>query len=138
MQRLFQKGKRLISMCLVTLLIVTSALTISPAPARADIVFVKCEQGSNCGNLAAFAAGVASGSAVTLITTGHAATLAAAGATVSSAAAVASGTIAAAGAAVGSAVVAPVLVPVAATAAIGYVGYHAWKAHNHSEPDSST
>ncbi len=133
MQRLFQSAKRLISMCLVTLLIVTSALTISPAPARADFVIVKCEQGSNCGNLAAFAGGVASGSAVTLIATGHAATLTAAGAAVgSAAAAAASGTIATAGAAVGSALAAPVLVPVAATAAVGYVGYRAWKAINHS------
>jgi phage-related tail protein len=125
-------------MCLVTLLIVTSALTISPAPARADndFVIVKCQQGSNCGNLAAFAAGVASGSAVTLLTTGHAATLTVAGAAVSSAVtAAASGTIAAAGAAVGSVVAAPVLVPVAATAAVGYVGYRAWKAVNHSEPN---
>ncbi|MEH2408689.1 hypothetical protein [Nostoc sp.] len=112
----------------------TSALTISPAPARADFVIVKCEQGSDCGNLAAFAAGMVSGSAVTLIATGHAATLAVAGATFSSAAAAASGTIAAAGAAVGL-VAAPVLVPVAATVAVGYVGYGAWKALNHSEPN---
>lgn len=35
MQRIFQNAKRLISICLVTLLIVTSALTISPAPAQA-------------------------------------------------------------------------------------------------------
>lgn len=132
MQRLFQRAKRLISMCLVTLLIVTSALTISPAPARADIVIVKCEQGSKCGNLAPFAAGVFSGSLVTLIATGHAAVLAGAGAAVgSAAAAAATGTLTA----VGSAVAAPVLVPVAATAAVGYVGYGAWKALNHSEPN---
>jgi hypothetical protein len=36
MQRLFQRAKRLISMCLVTLLIVTSTLTIFPASARAE------------------------------------------------------------------------------------------------------
>lgn len=135
MQRLFQSAKRLISMCLVTLLIVTSALTISPAPAQAvgdiRIDILTCE--SQCGNMTAFAAGVASGSAVTLIATGHAATLGAVGAAVgSAAAAAASGTIAAAGAAVGSAVAAPVLLPVAATAAVGYVGYRAWKALNHS------
>lgn len=134
MQRLFQSAKKLISMCLVTLLIVTSALTISPAPARADnaLMIVKCESGSNCGNLAAFAAGMASGSAVTLMATGQAATLAAAGTAVGSAvAAAATGTLTA----VGSAVAAPVLLPVAATAAVGYVGYGAWKALNHSEPN---
>jgi hypothetical protein len=36
MQRIFQRAKRLISMCLVTLLIVTSTLTIFPASARAE------------------------------------------------------------------------------------------------------
>ncbi|QKQ77483.1 hypothetical protein [Nostoc sp. TCL240-02] len=97
------------------LLIVISALTILPAPAMADIAIIKCEQDSDCGNLAAFAAGVASGSVVTLMATGHTAVLAGAGA------------------AVGSAVAAPVLLPVAATAAVGYVGYGAWKALNHSE-----
>ncbi|MEH2322213.1 MAG: hypothetical protein V7K32_01145 [Nostoc sp.] len=139
MQRLFQKAKRLISMCIVTLLIVTSALTISPAPARAlgdvKIEIFKCE--SECGNMTAFAAGVASGSAVTLVATGHAATLAVAGAAVSSAVTTAaSGTIAAAGAAVGSVVAAPVLVPVAVTAGVGYIGYRAWEALNHSEPNA--
>ena len=97
MQRLFQRAKRLITMCLVTLLIVTSALTISPAPAQAattgNLIVFNCESGSNCGNLAAFAAGVVSGSAVTLIATGHAATLAVAGAAVSSATVAVSGTI---------------------------------------------
>ncbi len=136
MQRLFQSAKRLISMCLVTLLIMTSTLTISPAPAQAattaGVIFFNCEQGSNCGNLAAFFAGVASGSAVTLMATGQAATLGAAFAAVGSAAGAATGTIAAAGAAVGSAVAAPVLVPVAATAGVVYVGHRAWKALNHS------
>ncbi len=135
MQRIFQRAKRLISMCLVTLLIVTSTLTIFPAPAQAvgdiHIEILRCE--SNCGNMTAFAAGVASGSAVTLIATGHAAVLTAAGAAVgSAAAAAASGTIAAVGAAVGSAVAAPVLLPVAATAAVGYVVWGGWKALTHS------
>lgn len=139
MQRLFQSAKRLISMCLVTLLIVTSALTISPAPAQAvgdinvNVDIFGCK--SQCGNMTAFAGGMLSGSAVTLIATGHGAVLAGAGAAVGSAAAAASGTIAAAGAAVGSALAAPVLLPVAATAAVGYVGYGAWKALNHSEPN---
>ncbi|MEH2213339.1 hypothetical protein [Nostoc sp.] len=135
MQRLFQSAKRLISMCLVTLLIVTSALTISPAPAQAatgNVIVFNCESGSNCGNLAAFVAGVGSGSAVTLIATGHTAVLAGAGAAVGSAvAAAATGTLTA----VGSAIAAPVLLPVAATAAVGYVGYGAWKAFNHKEPN---
>ena len=120
-------------MCIITLLIVTS-LTVSPDPAQAattgNVIIVNCESGSNCGNLAAFAAGVASGSVVTLMATGHTAVLAGAGAAVSSAvAAAATGTLTA----VGSAVAAPVLLPVAATAAVGYVGYGAWKALNHSE-----
>lgn len=132
MQCIFQNAKRLISICLLTLLIVTSALTISPAPASADIVIVKCEQGSNCGNLAGFAAGVASGSVVTLIATGQTAVLAGAEAAVGSAVAGAAiGTLTA----VGSAVVAPILLPVAATAAVGYVGYSAWTVLNHSKPN---
>ncbi|MGI8502938.1 MAG: hypothetical protein ACR2LR_17645 [Hassallia sp.] len=117
-------------MCLVTLLIVTSALTISPTPAQAatgNVIIFNCE--SECGNMTAFAAGVASGSAVTLIATGHAAVLGAAGAAVGSAAAGAvTGTLTA----LGSAIAAPLLVPVLATAAVGYVGYSAWKALNHS------
>lgn len=143
MQCLFQNAKRLISMCLVTLLIVTSALTISPAPARAGDtnvgVIIICEKGSDCANTAAFAAGVASGSVVTLLATGAAVgsaataaatgTIAAAGAAVGSAAAAATGTIAAAGAAVGSALAAPVVVPLVATAAVGYIGYQAWQAY---------
>ncbi|MEH2170019.1 MAG: hypothetical protein V7K41_25875 [Nostoc sp.] len=124
-------------MCLVTLLVVTSALTISPAPAQAlgdvKVEIFNCE--SECGNMTAFAAGVASGSAVTLVATGHAATLTMAGAALGSAAAAASGTIAAAGAAVGSVVAAPILLPVAATAAAGYIGYRVWEALNHSEPN---
>ncbi|MEH2321216.1 hypothetical protein [Nostoc sp.] len=96
------------------------------------MIIFNCESGSDCGNLAAFAAGVVSGSAVTLIATGHMALLAGAGAAVGSAVvAAATGTLTA----VGSAVAAPVLVPLAATAAVGYVGYGAWKALNHSEPN---
>ncbi|MDF5734262.1 MAG: hypothetical protein PUQ00_00805 [Nostoc sp. S13] len=114
----------------------TSALTISPAPAQAatigNVIFFNCESGSNCGNLAAFVGGMASGSAVTLIATGHTAVLAGAGAAVGSAVVTAAtGTLTA----VGSAVAAPVLLPLAATATVGYVGYGAWKALNHSEPN---
>ncbi|MEH2002660.1 MAG: hypothetical protein V7L00_28655 [Nostoc sp.] len=124
----------------------TSALTISPAPAQAatgNLIFFNCESGSDCGSLGAFAAGVASGSVVTLIATGHTAVIAGAGAAVGAAVAGAGAAVgsAVAGAAigtltaVGSAVAAPVLLPLAATAAVGYVGYGAWKALNHSEPN---
>ncbi|MEH2291853.1 hypothetical protein [Nostoc sp.] len=96
------------------------------------MIIFNCESGSNCGNLAAFAAGVLSGSAVTLMATGQTAVIAGAGAAVGSAVAGAAiGTLTA----VGSAVAAPVLLPLAATAAVGYVGYGAWKALNHSEPN---
>ena len=135
MQCIFQNAKRLISICLLTLLIVTSTLTISPAPAQAatgNVIIFNCESGSDCGNLAAFAAGVGSGSVVTLIATGHTAVIAGAGAAVGAAVAGAAiGTLTA----VSSAVAAPVLLPLAATAAVGYVGYGAWKALNHSEPN---
>ncbi|MEH2062859.1 MAG: hypothetical protein V7K50_11335 [Nostoc sp.] len=124
----------------------TSALTISPAPAQAatgNVIIFNCESGSNCGNLAAFGAGVASGSVVTLIATGQTAVLAGAGAVVGSAVLGAGAAVgsAVAGAAigtltaVGSAVVAPILLPVAATAAVGYVGYSAWTVINHTEPN---
>ncbi|MEH1938325.1 MAG: hypothetical protein V7L14_32400 [Nostoc sp.] len=123
----------------------TSALTISPAPAHAlgdlNVEIFNCE--SECGNMTAFAAGVASGSVVTLIATGHTALIAGAGAAVGSAVLGAGAAVgsAVAGAAigtltaVGSAAVAPILLPVAATAAVGYVGYSAWTALNHSEPN---
>ncbi|WP_334945532.1 hypothetical protein [Nostoc sp.] len=122
----------------------TSALTISPAPAQAatgSVIIFNCE--SDCGNLAAFVAGVASGSVVTLIATGHTALIAGAGAAVGSAVLGAGGAVgsAVAGAtigtltAVGSAVVAPILLPVAATATVGYLGYSAWTALNPSEPN---
>jgi hypothetical protein len=55
MQSLFQSVKRLISICLVTVLLITSALTIFPAPARAEgdtINNVDCSKSfqPRCGN----------------------------------------------------------------------------------------
>ncbi|WP_373524632.1 hypothetical protein [Nostoc sp.] len=121
MQSIFQNAKRLISICLLTLLIVTSALTISPAPAQAlgdfNVEIFKCE--SECGNMTAFAAGVASGSAVTL-------------------AAGSGGSLeAVAVAAIGHAAItaaAPVVVPLAVTAVVSYGAHRLWKAHRNSQP----
>jgi hypothetical protein len=127
MQSIFQKAKRLISICLVTLLIVTSTLTVSPAPAQAlgdvNVVF-KCE--SECGNMTAFAAGVASGSVVTLVATGSGGSLAAGAVTAIGHAAItaAAPLAAAAPALVGAA---PILLPVAATTAVGYGAYRMWE-----------
>lgn len=45
MQHIFQTAKRLISMCVVTLLLVTSTLTILPASARAEGNIVVCNAG---------------------------------------------------------------------------------------------
>jgi hypothetical protein len=119
----FQAAKRLISMCLVTLLLVSSTVLSFPAPAKAagDVVIFKCE--TECGNMAAFTAGVVSGSAVTLAATGSGGGLAAAGMTAFGHAAttVAAPLVATAAPAVAAA--APIVVPVAATAAVGYVGY---------------
>ncbi|MEH2096859.1 hypothetical protein [Nostoc sp.] len=128
MQSIFQKAKRLISICLVTLLIVTSALTISPAPAQAlgdiNVEIFKCQ--SECGNMTAFAAGVASGSAVTLVATGSGGSLAAgAVAVIGHAAITAAAPLAAAAPALVA--VAPILLPVAATAAVGYGAYRMWE-----------
>lgn len=77
MQRILQSTKKLISICLVTLLLVISTLTISPAPAKADIVLVKCE--SDC--TVAFTVGMVAGSAVTLAANGSGVGLAGAGTT---------------------------------------------------------
>lgn len=126
MQQIFQSAKKRISICLVTLLLFVSTLTLSPAPARAtgDVVIIKCE--SDCGNTTAFTAGVVAGSAVTLAATGSGAGLVAgAGAgmtaivdTVAAAAPFAAAAVPLATAAAAAA--ASVVVPVAiGTAAIG-------------------
>ncbi|WZF17938.1 hypothetical protein WKK05_00770 [Nostoc sp. UHCC 0302] len=113
----------------------TGALTISPAPAHAvgdvNVEIFKCE--SECGNMTAFAAGVASGSAVTLVATGSGGSIAAAVATTIGHAAI----TAAAPLAAPAIVAAPVVVPLAVTAAVGYGGYRLWNAHHNSQPKSS-
>lgn len=135
----FQAIKRLIVLCLVTLLLVTSALTISPTPARADndFVIVKCESG--CDNMGAFAAGALGGSAVTLVATGHGG-LAAAGITAGTAAIGQAATavvapLAAAPPAMAAA--APILVPIGATAAVGYGAYQLWDSYQKSQAQPS-
>lgn len=145
MLNLLQRFKRVISICLITLLTVTSVLTISPAPAMADnnliknISIVNCE-GDNCGNMASFAAGVVSGSAVTLAATGDAGMVAAIGTAVGQVAGTlatvgqAAATVAAPAAAFGSAVISsPIVVPAAATAAVGYGAYRLWKGTHQSQ-----
>jgi hypothetical protein len=133
-----QNAKRLIVICLVTLLLVTGVLTISPAPARADIVLFKCE--SDCDNIASFTAGAISGSAVTLLATGNGG-LAAAGITAGTAAIGQAATAAvvplAAAAAPAMAMAAPILAPVAATAAIGYGAYQVWDTYQKSQGQPS-
>lgn len=136
----FQAAKRLIAICLVTLLLVTGALTISPTPARADtdIVIVKCETG--CDNMAAFAVGAISGSAVTLVATGNGG-LAAAGITAETAAIGQAATAAVAPLAVvaapAMAAAAPILVPLGATAAVGYGAYQLWDSYQKSQAQPS-
>ncbi|MBD1809475.1 hypothetical protein H6F98_29060 [Microcoleus sp. FACHB-SPT15] len=130
MQYILQNTKRLISICLVTLLLVTSTLLSFPAPARAagDVVIFKCE--TNCGNMAAFTAGVISGSAVTVAATGGGNVMAAAGMT-------AIGQVATTVAAPLAAVAAPIVVPVAATAAVGYGAYQLWDSYQKSQAQPS-
>ncbi len=134
----FQAAKRLIAICLVTLLLVTGVLTISPAPARADIILFKCE--SDCDNIASFTAGAIGGSAVTLLATGNGG-LAAAGITAGTAAIGQAATAAvvplAAAAAPAMAMVAPVLAPVAATAAVGYGAHQLWDSYQKSQAQPS-
>ena len=120
MQQIFICTKKLISICLVTLLLFVSTLTISPTSALAagDVVILKCE--SDC--TAAFTAGVVAGSAVTLAATGSGAGLAAgAGAGMTAIVDTVAATAPFAAAAVPFATAAaPVVVPVAiGTAAIG-------------------
>lgn len=133
MQQIFQSAKRLISIILVTLFLITSTLLSFPAPAKAagDVVMLKCE--SDC-NGVVFAEGVASGAVVALIATGKAATLGGVVATVGHVAtAIAAPTLG--GAAVAAA---SVVAPVAATAAVGYLGYQVWETYHHSHAQSSS
>jgi hypothetical protein len=134
MLHIYQSAKRLISICLVTLLLVSSILLSFPTPARAagDLVIFKCE--TNCGNMAAFSAGVISGSAVTLAATGSGSGIAAAGMSAGTTAIVHVATTAAAPLATAAA---PIVIPVAATAAVGYGAYRLWENHQNSQAQPS-
>ncbi len=141
MQPMFQNTKKLIAICLVTVLLVASTLLSFPAPAKAagDVVIFKCE--TNCGNMAAFSAGVISGSAVTIAATGGSSGAAAAGIGVGITTAghiattVAAPLVTAATPAVVAA--APIVVPVAATAAVGYGAYRVWENHHNNQAQPS-
>jgi hypothetical protein len=130
MQHIFQNAKRLMTICIVTLLLLTNTLLSFPAPAMAagDVVIFKCE--TDCGNMAAFGAGVISGSAVTLAATGNGG-VAAAGVSTGitaigqAATMVAAPLVAAAAPAVVAA--APIVVPVAVGAAVVGGGYLLWQ-----------
>lgn len=147
MPQIFQSAKRLISICLVTLLVVTGTFFSFPAPAKADtdVVIVKCE--SDCSNLASFTAGVVAGSAVTLMATGQGEVLAAVGAgvttmahtAVTAAVPLAAAALPTALTAVAPAVAAaaPVIVPVAAVGAVGYGAYRVWEGHQNSQVKAS-
>ena len=119
-------------MCLVTLLLVTSTLVSFPAPARAagNVSFINCESGSDCGNLAAFSVGVATGSAVTILATGGGHALAEAAMIVIGAGGAAAPLAAAAVPAIAAA--APVAVPVV-TAAAGYAAYNFLTGHQNDQ-----
>ncbi|MFM5983530.1 MAG: hypothetical protein ACKO9I_23820 [Sphaerospermopsis kisseleviana] len=120
MLRIFQNARRLISLCLATLLIVISTITIFPSTASADNNVVKIECTSDCGNIFSFVTGMVSGSAVTIIAlTTNTTSLVATGAAIGQTAVAALATLGTAGTTVVSA---PVLVPVAATVAIGAAG----------------
>ncbi|HEY9692097.1 MAG TPA: hypothetical protein V6D15_07830 [Oculatellaceae cyanobacterium] len=135
MKHIFQNSQRLISVCLVTLVLVTSTLLSFPAPARAgDLVILKCE--SDCGNNMAFAAGMVAGSAVTMAATGSGGGVAAAGTTAIVDAAMMAAPLAAAAAPLAVAA-APVLVPVAATVAVGYGAYRLLEGNNNSQKKAS-
>lgn len=126
MQYILQNTKRLISICLVTLLLVTSTLLSFPTPARADtdIVILKCE--TECGNMPAFTAGTIAGSAVTLAATGNG-SLAAAGTTAIVDMASAAAAPLAAMAVPVVAAAAPIVVPVAVGTAVVGGGYLLWQ-----------
>jgi hypothetical protein len=130
MQQIFQNTKRFLSLCLITLLVVTSALTIAPAAARADNVLFKCE--SDCGNTAGFAVGAISGSIVTLIAQGH--VVLAVPEITATTAAIELATVAAAPA---MAVAAPILLPAAAIGAVGYGVYQLLDSYNRNQSQPS-
>ena len=122
MQRTLQSAKRLISVCLVTLLLVVSTVTISPAPAMAD-------NGSSQsipqlgGETWAFVAGVVTG---VLVSGGSAATLTTAATTATAVASVA-GSVATAAVAATAVAAAPVVAPVAIGSAVVGGAYALWQ-----------
>jgi hypothetical protein len=145
MLRMFQNAKRLISVCLATLLIVVSTITIFPSTASADnnliqnnlgnngdFVLIKCT--SDRGNIFSFVVGattgIFAGSGVTLMATGNTAILATAGTAIGQTAVTA---LAGLGAAATTALSTPVLVPVAATVAGAYVVSQIVNKDNHSQ-----
>ncbi|WP_071188686.1 hypothetical protein [Trichormus sp. NMC-1] len=134
MQQILQNTKRLVSVSLATLLILVSTITIFPSTASADNNVVKIECTSDCGNIVPFAAGVVSGSAVTLMATGDTATLATLAATGAATIGEITTALAGLGVAAGTAVSSPVLVPVAVAAAGGYGAYQLW--HHFSDNQS--
>lgn len=127
MQYILQNTKRLISICLVTLLVIASALTILPTPARADdctgLVTICPSANLNLDNQATFAVGVVTGSAVTLAATGGGNAVAAAGTT----AIVDVATTLAAPLATVAVTAAPIAAPVAVGAAVVGGGYLLWQ-----------
>jgi hypothetical protein len=135
----FQAAKRLIATCLVTLLLVTTTLTIFPAPARADVnacvtgcvgkVDVNVD-GEGIGFAAGLAIGgvIASSSVHGLIVDG----IASGGAALVHTLAVTAAPLAAVAAPALTAA-APIVVPVAATAAVGYGAYRLWENHQNNQ-----
>ncbi|MEY2913519.1 MAG: hypothetical protein RLZZ184_2828 [Cyanobacteriota bacterium] len=130
MLRIFQNAKSVISVCLATLIVVVSTLTIFPSTASADNNFMQSNLGNNgdvvifkctsdCGNIFSFAAGMFSGSAVTVIALTDTTSLVATWAAIGQTAVTALAPLAAAATTVVSA---PVIIPVAATLAVGAVG----------------
>lgn len=147
MQRLLQSAKKLLSMCLVTLLLITGTILISPAPARANgerITNVDCRYSTNpnCGNTnngggAALAAGAAVlGGAIGGVIGGSsfdalsAAVITSGATAVGHAIAASAAPVAAAISQTVAATAAPVVVPVAVAGAVAGGAYFLWQSHN--------
>ncbi len=123
MQQLVQKTKKILSLCLITLLVFTSAITFLPAPAQAlGDININCEK--DCGDTIQFAAGMAAGSAVTLSATGQAGLITEAAAVVGTALTTATTVV------TGAVTLGSVVVPAAAMAlgaGASFIGYNAYK-----------
>jgi hypothetical protein len=149
MLRIFQNAKKLISVCLATLIIVVSTITIFPSTASAAVVeinVIKCESGSNCSSTPSFVAGAIAGSAVTLIATGQAETIASsvivanAVPIISSVAAMGQAavtTLAPLADAAGTIGASPLLVPVGVAAAGAYSAYQLWNSFNDNQSQNA-